>query len=168
MVDVQSVFKKYKIDPNRSINRVIQDLSTSISESSDPLVYSNHIINQLGCKPFLNTHDASIIAKCLVQSAVQKGKEYNADEALAAAEAKLANMRENHPYLFVMKESSNMEATATNASSSKRGGADKKAKALAIFEANRDKKASDVAKLIQVELGITFANAYYYVSRVFK
>lgn len=165
MVDVQSVFKKYKIDPNRSINRVIQDLSTSISESSDPLVYSNHIINQLGCKPFLNTHDASIIAKCLVQSAVQKGKEYNPDEALVAAEAKLANLRENHPYLFVMKESSNMEATATT--TTKRG-SDKKAKALAIFEANRDKKASDVAKLIQVELGITFANAYYYVSRVFK
>lgn len=166
MVDVQSVFKKYKIDPSRSINRLIQDLSTSISESSDPLVYSNHIINQLGCRPFLNLHDASIIAKCLVQSAVVRGKEYNADEALVAAEAKLANLRENHPYLFVMKESSNMEATATT-STTKRGG-DKKAKALAIFEANRDKKASDVAKLIQVELGITFANAYYYVSRVFK
>jgi hypothetical protein len=166
MVDVQSVFKKYKIDPSRSINRVIQDVSTNISESSDPLVYSNHIINQLGCRPFLNSHDAAIIAKCLIQSAVLKGKEYNADQALVEAETKLANLRENHPYLFVMKESSNMEATATT-STTKRGG-DKKAKALAIFEANRDKKASDVAKLIQVELGITFANAYYYVSRVFK
>ena len=62
-----------------------------------------------------------------------------------------------------MKES-NMEATAK---STKRSG-DKKARALEIFESNRDKKASDIAKLIQVELGITFANAYYYVSRVFK
>jgi hypothetical protein len=166
MVDVQSVFKKYKIDPSRSINRLIQDVSVSISESSDPLVYSNHIINHLGCKPFLNAHDASIIAKCLIQTAVQKGKEYDPAEALADAEKKLANLRENHPYLFVMKESSTMEATATT-SAAKRGG-DKKAKALAIFEANRDKKASDVAKLIQMDLGITFANAYYYVSRVFK
>ena len=79
------------------------------------------------------------------------------------AKIKVADMKVKHPYLFVMKESS-MEAAAKP---NKRGG-DKKARALEIFEANRGKKASDVAKLIQVELGITFANAYYYVSRVFK
>jgi len=61
-------------------------------------------------------------------------------------------------------EESSMDAVMK----SKRGSDDKKARALEIFEANRGKKASDVAKLIQVELGITFANAYYYVSRVFK
>lgn len=45
---------------------------------------------------------------------------------------------------------------------------DKKAKAFVIFEANKDKKSSDIARLIQAELGITLANAQYYVNRVFK
>lgn len=45
---------------------------------------------------------------------------------------------------------------------------EKKAKAYAIFEANKDKKSSDIARLIQAELGITLSNAQYYVTRVFK
>ena len=45
---------------------------------------------------------------------------------------------------------------------------EKKAKAYEIFEANKDKKSSDIARLIQAELGITLANAQYYVTRVFK
>lgn len=45
---------------------------------------------------------------------------------------------------------------------------EKKAKAFEIFEANKDKKSSDIARLIQSELGITLANAQYYVTRVFK
>jgi len=45
---------------------------------------------------------------------------------------------------------------------------EKKAKAFEIFEANKEKKSSDIARLIQAELGITLANAQYYVTRVFK
>ncbi len=41
MVDVQSVFKKYNINPNGSIHRSIEGIGTDISESSDPLVKSN-------------------------------------------------------------------------------------------------------------------------------
>lgn len=59
--------------------------------------------------------------------------------------------------------------TATTAAAPKaRKTNEKKAKAYEIFEANKDKKASDVARLIQAELGITLANAQYYVTRVFK
>lgn len=167
MVDVQSVFKKYDIDPNRSINRTIQDISMKISEASDPLVYSNHIINRLGGKPFLDVAEAPMIAKYLIEQAVLEQNDYDPMKAVTYAERKMNAMKINHPYLFVMKENS-MEATATTPAKKARSSGDKKAKALEIFEANRDKKPSDVAKLIQVELGITFANAYYYVSRVFK
>lgn len=168
MVDVQSVFKKYGIEPNGSINRVIQNISARISEASDPLVYSNRIISQLGGKANVDSVEAPIIAKCLVEQAVIKQQDYNPADAQIVAQQKLDAIKEKMPYLFNMKERS-VEATVTTASkpSTARGG-DKKAKALAIFEANRDKKPSDVAKLIQVELGISFANAYYYVSRVFK
>lgn len=166
MVDVQSVFKKYSIDPSDSIHRTIQGVGVHISEASDPLVKSNQIICKLGGTPVLDPIEAPIVAKSMVEQAVLftlQRREFDPKQAMDLAKIKVADMKVKHPYLFVMKESS-MEAVAKP---NKRGG-DKKARALEIFEANRGKKASDVAKLIQVELGITFANAYYYVSRVFK
>jgi len=45
---------------------------------------------------------------------------------------------------------------------------DKKEAALRLFEANPDKNNGAVARLIAAELEITYANAYYYVTRVFK
>ena len=166
MVDVQSVFKKYNINPNGSIHRSIEEIGTDILESSDPLVISNQIICKLGGTAIGNLTDASITAKCMVEQAILftlQGRTFDPKQAMEHAAIKIADMKVKHPYFFVMEESS-MEATVKSA---KRSG-DKKARALEIFEANRGKKASDVAKLIQVELGITFANAYYYVSRVFK
>ena len=166
MVDVQSVFKKYNINPNLSIHRSIQGVGTDISESSDPLLKSNQIICKLGGTAIVDPIEAPIIAKCMVEQAILftlQHRTFDPKQAMELATIKVADMKVKHPYLFVMKESS-MEATVKSA---KRSG-DKKARALEIFEANRGKKASDVAKLIQVELGITFANAYYYVSRVFK
>lgn len=166
MVDIKSVFKKYDIDPNGSINKTIYNISMKISEAQDPLVYSNRIISQLGGEANVDYAEAPIIAKCLVEQAVVMYPNYDPVAAQVIAQQKLDAIKVKMPYLFNMKERT-VEATATTTASTKRGG-DKKAKALAIFEANRDKKPSDVAKLIQVELGITFANAYYYVSRVFK
>lgn len=43
----------------------------------------------------------------------------------------------------------------------------KKQAAMQIFEANKDKGNGEIAKLISTELEITYANAYYYVTRVF-
>ena len=45
---------------------------------------------------------------------------------------------------------------------------DKKDAALKLFEANKDKGNGAIATLISKELEITYANAYYYVTRVFK
>jgi len=45
---------------------------------------------------------------------------------------------------------------------------DKKVAALRIFESNTDKGNGTVAKMISEQLEITYANAYYYVTRVFK
>jgi hypothetical protein len=167
MVDIQSVFKKFDIDPKGSINKTIYNISMKISEAQDPLVYSNRIISQLGGVANVDYNEAPIIAKCLVEQAVVMYPNYDPVAAQAIAQQKLDAIKVKMPYLFNMKEKT-VEATATNTQAANKRGGDKKARALAIFEANRDKKPSDVAKLIQVELGITFANAYYYVSRVFK
>ena len=45
---------------------------------------------------------------------------------------------------------------------------DKKVAAQRLFEANKDKGNGEIAKMIASELEITYANAYYYVTRVFK
>lgn len=44
----------------------------------------------------------------------------------------------------------------------------KKVAALKLFEVNSDKGSGEIARLISKELDITYANAYYYVTRVFK
>ena len=64
------------------------------------------------------------------------------------------------------KSLANGEASTTGRAS--RSNNDKKAKALEIFEANKSLGNSDIAKKIAAELEITFANAYYYVTRVFS
>lgn len=161
MVDVQSVFDKYDINPYGSLNRAIIQVSNMIEDSQDPLAKSNQIIKQLGCTPLSCNIEAPIIAKCLIEQAILMKADYTPEFAFKRAEQKLADLKAKHPSIFVMKEKQ-LEATANKPAN------DKKARALAIFEANRGKKPSDIAKLIQVELGITFANAYYYVSRVFK
>lgn len=45
---------------------------------------------------------------------------------------------------------------------------DKKVAAQRIFDSNKDKGNGEIAKMISTELEITYANAYYYVTRVFK
>ena len=45
---------------------------------------------------------------------------------------------------------------------------DKKVAAKLIFDANKDKGNGEIAQLISKELEITYANAYYYVTRAFK
>ena len=45
---------------------------------------------------------------------------------------------------------------------------DKKVAALRLYEANPDKNDGAMAKLIAKELEITYANAYYYCTRVFS
>lgn len=44
----------------------------------------------------------------------------------------------------------------------------KKDAARKIFDANQGKGKGEIARLIAAELEITYANAYYYVTRVFK
>ena len=50
---------------------------------------------------------------------------------------------------------------------SERGG-DKKVRARVVFDREQGKSSGQIAKVISTELGISYANAYYYVSRVFN
>ena len=78
-------------------------------------------------------------------------------------------MCERLPFLFKSdnKKQSFKEA-ASEVQAKERSASDKRAKALAIWKANPQLGAGECAKLIAKELGITYSNAYYYTSRVFK
>lgn len=174
-MNLQTFFQKYKIDPSACKFRIVNDVSDQITASKDPFLTSNRIITELGSKPLTNLVDSRIMALALVEHAVDNQTNYVVDQAEMAAKTKLASIVSSMPFLYNVKENFRMEAVTVNGEVEykqvKRGrpsNTDKKEKALAIFEANKEKKPSDIAKLIQVELGITFANAYYYVSRVFK
>lgn len=45
---------------------------------------------------------------------------------------------------------------------------DKKERARAIFMANNTESSNSIAKMIAEQLDITYSNAYYYVTRVFR
>jgi hypothetical protein len=174
-LNLSSFFQKHKIDPSECKFRTISTVSDQITASKDPFNTSNRIISDLGLKPLTNLVDSRIMALALVEYAIDNKTNFVIDQAEVAAKAKLTKIVADMPFLYNVKENFRMEAVTVNGQVGykqvKRGrpsNADKKEKALAIFQANKEKKPSDIAKLIQVEIGITFANAYYYVSRVFS
>lgn len=161
--------KTYKVDPN-SIVRSVQVVGSKIIESGDPLVTANKIIMNLGGSTQTSPIDARVMAQALTEQILVQKDGYDVEKAISIANAKLEKIRREMSFMYAIEEKE-VEATVSadgKVRASRKGSAEKKAKALEIFQANRDKKESDVAKLIQVQLGITFANAYYYVNRVFK
>lgn len=158
--------KTYQVDPN-SIVGSVQIIGSKVLESSDPLTTANRIIMNLGGSPLTNPIDARIMAQALCEQMIVQKEAYDTTKAISIATGKLNNIRTTMPFIFATKESIVNTATADGKRASRKSN-DKKAKAFEIFEQNRDKKESDIAKLIQTQLGITFANAYYYVNRVFK
>lgn len=176
MVNVSSIFSKYKITPTDSKFRIVNDISDSISSSKDQMFASNRIIKDFGLKPLTNLVDSRIVALALIEHALDNQTNFSLDTAEKAAMAKLKCIVSEMPFLYNVKENVVMEAVQANGEvvsfkrvrKSSADKAMKKQKAFDIFSANKEKKPTDIAKLIQVELGITFANAYYYVSRVFN
>lgn len=173
-MNLSTFFQKYKIDPNADKYRVVHQVGDQITASKDPLFASNRIIKEFGLQPLTNLVDSRIIALALCEYAVLNQTKFNVAEAEVSAKTRLDKIMNEMPFLYNVKENFRMEAVTVDGKIEMKRvprspkNTEKKAQALKIFEANKEKKPSDIAKLIQVELGITFANAYYYVSRVFK
>lgn len=173
-VDIQKVFKDLKIDPAKSVHRAIQDVGLLLDNSSNRLNAANKLIVRLGASPVSNERQAEVLAKGLIEQAFLNGQLYNAADAIEVVNEKYTKLLGTMPYLYALNQSqydtANPESAEPRASGgrAKKGDAnDKKAAALDIFLKNKDKKAGEVAQLIADELDITYANAYYYVSRVF-
>lgn len=162
IVDAKQVLSDYGIKPY-SVGGAIKQIGDTIDDARDPLSLSNSIINQLGGVDQYDLVSAKIIAKALVEQAMVQDP-YDSSRATKVAEGKLEKIRKDMPYVFTKAEEESVsELTPKQAATG-----DKKTKAQAIFNANKSLSNGEIAKLIQDELKITYANAYYYASRVFK
>lgn len=166
MLDPVYQLNKLGLRPGMSVSGAITKVGLDISESKDPLAAANRIIVQFGSKPVSNAIVADIFAKALIEQAVLLGDLYDAKKAEIVANEKHEKIRRVMPYIF---DVTNEQGDIVRKFSPKtKQGGDKKTLALDIFNREQGKSGSDIAKIIASELDITYANAYYYVSRVFK
>lgn len=170
--------KTMGFNPHGSAVVAVQRVQEIFEDAKDELASMNRIITTLGCTAVLHTVQARILAKTLTQEFVLRGGLYEAEEAMKVAAAKYIDMEKTMPFLFIASEGGVTPITKTavgggtrvaKVQKAKRGG-DKKERALVIFNtyAGKETADSDIAKDIAKQLEITFANAYYYVTRVFK
>jgi hypothetical protein len=174
-VDIHKFLKEYKIDPRGSVHTAIATISDRIQNSSDALDAANVISFKLGASPAANLVDARLIALSLVEVAFRcsvDGTVYDVEEALTTARAKAERIGREMPWLYsVLKKNIviNDDGTETIVEPrAKRGNSDKKQLAAKLYEANKSKPIGEIVTTLQKEMAITYANAYYYVTRVFK
>lgn len=167
-MNVVPVLKKLGIDPKMSVHRAIYDVSCRVNNSSNRLRESNMIIESFGApKIKKDERIAELIAKGIVEYAFQHPTDFVVDKAVEAAKGKYEKLLSRYPYIFQEpkeKPSSYVRKDPTRAS---RKNNDKKAQAEQLFNENKQLSNGELAKLISKQLEITYANAYYYVSRVF-
>lgn len=177
--NIAEKMKQLGFDHLGSEVKAIQWVQKRVEEANDPLAEANKIITTLGCTAVLNAVQARLLAKCLVRQYLKTGGLYDPEEAMKVVVQEYIKYEQAMPFLFVGTEGGTTPLTQTptgadparmKANKPKRGG-DKKERALEIFNSYVGKEQvadSDIAKDIAKQLDITFANAYYYVSRVFR
>lgn len=167
MVIIDSVNALYTLGfkPGMSVTRAITKLGLDFSEHSDPLTAANKIITKFGGLPASKPIQADIIAKALVEQAIVTGGNYNPEEAYKIAMEKFNKIERTMPYIFAGSTEDMSPSPRTVAKESRSN--DKKTMALEIYNRENGKSSGEIAQSIATELDITYANAYYYVSRVF-
>ena len=129
---------------------------------------ANAVIQSLGGKAESDPDAARIVAKYMVAQVINKQKpdqelaRHRCASLIAAApEVERVRIAQEtvKPLVSTYKPKTDIRKGKNNT---------KKARALEICQQNAKLSNNELAKLIQKELKITFANAYYYSSRVFK
>ena len=166
MIDVKAVLNKLGLQPNMSVTRAISKIGLDLIESPNQLEAANRIIVALGGTPVSKPVQADIIAKALVEQAVVNSEYYLPDDAMVIALGKYNKIEKTMPYVFA-GTTEDMQPSRNKEVKERRGNGNKEL-ALVIFNREKGKSGTEVAKMIADELGITFANAYYYVGRVFN
>lgn len=161
-----------------SVNRALTSFNTWLNDDkNDRRHLCNRLITDLNCKPIAHPVDAEIFAKALIEQVILAGEDFDPETATIAANARVEKIKAKMPELYSGVEVETYDDSGLLVKSTKkktkRAGRDdavndKKASARAIWEKHQGKPAGEIAKIIAAELKITYANAYYYVSRVFN
>lgn len=163
-----------------SVNRALASFNAKLDDDRQRKhTICNRMITELGCKAVEHPVDAETFAKTLIEQVILNGEDYVPERAAITASARVEKIRQRMPELYAM-EVEVVGATpeeikfggVKSAKKAKRAGRgdtnDKKSAAFEIYNKHADKPAGDIARLIAADLNITYANAYYYISRVFK
>jgi hypothetical protein len=151
------LLRKNDIPFNQTVHHAIARTGDVIDNAGYPLGKANFLIKQLGGQEVDNIVVAKLLAKSLIEQVYIQKDDYDGEVAITVAKAKVDKILHNSPYIL-----QTCEPVSTTPIS------DKKAAACAIFDRMQGSTSGQIAKVIQNELKITYANAYYYVSRVFK
>lgn len=155
--DVPGFFERFGIKMDGSVTRMIQSIGERINEATDPLSYANTLIVQLGGQPIVsyNFTEVDMTAKHIILNAFRNPLGFDPMDAQQQAVTYVAGKRASDPWMFVTGD--------TKVSTSTDGVQDKKARAMQIYLECKDMPVKHVTERIMTELGITYANAYYYV-----
>ena len=151
------LLRKNDIPYNQTVHHAIARTGDVIDNAGHPLEKANFLIKQLGGQEVDNIVIAKLMAKSLIEQVYINKDDYDSQLAIPVAKAKVDKSIKGSPYIM---QTSEPVSTAPVS--------DKKAAARAIFDRMQGSTSGQIAKAIQNELKITYANAYYYVSRVFK
>ncbi len=172
-MNVISALSKFKIDPSKGVNRAVYEVSKFVNESNDRLTKANKVIMELGGPKVEHERYAVLMSQAMVEYAVEHLSDYNAEDAFQASEKRYHDLKEKMPWACLepetireSKHSAYKRKTDIVKESPKNN--NKKKEAIVIFNENKEKSNGEIAKIISAKLEITYANAYYYVSRVFK
>lgn len=168
-MNVESTLESLNLEPTTNVHRAIKAVGDIIDLSRNKLAAANEIIVGLGAPAVTKERTAMVLAKGLIEQVLVKGKEYNPEEAMTVVAGKYMRLVDDQPNVYSIKKGVKSMANGGDTVKSPRASSsnNKKAAALAIFEANQGQSKSEIARKIAAELEISQANALYYVCRVF-
>ena len=173
-MNATKILEKLQIPTNLTVHHAIAKAGEMIDCTVHPLSKANQVIREFGGEESDNIVRARLMAKALVEQAFYARDKFDAINVLNAVR-KVDQVSTKMPFIYdtseIVDQSSKPKTitTKSNVVRASKSNNDKKANALEIFKTLEPTMSSaEKAKVIAAKLEITFANAYYYVSRVFK
>lgn len=163
-----NVLNGLKIDPAAGINKAVYDIGVLVNNSSNRLLAANKIITSLGAPKVLKEREAVITSQALIEQAVMNPTNFIIEDVKKLVDIRMQNLKIDIPWAFIDTVHVSTYKRKTNTKRESPKDNNKKQNAEIIFNQNKDKSNGEIAKIIAKELDISYSNAFYYTSRVFK
>jgi len=162
-----ATLEKMDINVGGSISRALTQFNMLAEQSGNRHSFCNRLIVELGGKTSDKPSVANVIALTFIEQVMKQDGEFDVDAANEAAADKVAQLAAKHPSIFVEGGEIVVQQPVVKKKVARTGNP-KKEQARLIFEREAGQQQCEIAKIMAKEMKITFANAYYYVTRVFQ